>query len=166
MKVAELLEKMHGWIVSITSYASPAAATLARLTVGYEFVTSGLGKVGNLEQVSGYFASLNIPMPELNALMASYTELLCGGLLLAGLFTRLAAIPLIVTMIVALLTAKRQVLLPLQGNEAGAPELNSVSALVSMVEFTYIALLAWIAAAGPGPLSLDRLIWRYIRRAQ
>ena len=68
-------------------------------------------------------------------------------LLLLGLLTRVAALPLIGTMVVALLTAL-------------APDIEGFSGLVGTVEFTYIALLVWLAVRGAGPISVDHLITR------
>jgi putative oxidoreductase len=83
------------------------ALLVARLTVGLEFASTGWGKVTHLDKVTAYFGDeLHIPMPRLNATMASFTELVCGSLLILGLASRLSAAPLVVTMIVALLTAK------------------------------------------------------------
>jgi putative oxidoreductase len=70
-------------------------------------------------------------------------------LILLGLFTRLAAIPLIVVMIVAIATAKRS-------------EIGGLSDLLGFVEMLYIVLLSWLATAGPGPFSLDRLAVRFL----
>jgi putative oxidoreductase len=74
-------------------------------------------------------------------------ELVGGALLLLGLATRFAAVPLLCTMVVALLTAK-------------AEDITGVGDLVGAIEFTYIALLAWLALAGGGAASLDRVIAR------
>jgi putative oxidoreductase len=122
-------------------------ATVARATVGLVFMTSGWGKVHNLGKVTGFFAELGIPAPGLNAVVVSYSELVCGALLLVGLASRLATIPLIVSMAVALITAK-------------AADIHGLSDLFGTVEFTYLALLLVIAVNGPGPLSADRLIAR------
>ena len=83
------------------------ALLVARLTVGVLFVSTGWGKVHDLAKVTSFFTELGIPMPGLNATVASYTELVCGSLLVVGLASRLASLPLVVTMIVAILTAKR-----------------------------------------------------------
>src|SRR5947208_12978887 len=80
--------------------------TLARLTLGLVFVGTGWGKLHSLDNVTAFFTELGIPAPGLNAAVASTAEFVCGALLLAGLFSRLASLPLIVTMIVAILTAK------------------------------------------------------------
>jgi len=126
---------------------SAVPPTLARLTVGYEFMTTGWGKLHNLEKVTEFFTSLSIPAPAFHATFVSCIEFGCGVLLLLGLLTRVAALPLIGTMVVALLTAL-------------APDIEGFSGLVGTVEFTYIALLVWLAVRGAGPISVDHLITR------
>jgi putative oxidoreductase len=125
--------------------------TLARFTVGWVFLWSGWGKLHSLDKIVEFFGSLGIPYPELQAPFASGTEFVCGVLLLAGLFTRVASVPLVVTMIVAIVTAQRE-------NVAGLGD------LFGLVEFLYITLLIWIGVAGAGPLSLDHLLVRLAER--
>jgi putative oxidoreductase len=81
--------------------------SITRLVVGWVFVSSGWGKLQNLEGVVAFFRDLGIPVPELQAPFVAGTELVCGALLLAGLATRLAALPLGVVMAVASATALR-----------------------------------------------------------
>jgi uncharacterized membrane protein YphA (DoxX/SURF4 family) len=80
--------------------------TIARLTVGLVFFQSGWGKLHDLEKVTGYFTELGIPNPALQARFASTAEFVCGGLLLLGLATRFAVVPLFVTMCVAIRNAQ------------------------------------------------------------
>jgi putative oxidoreductase len=126
------------------SWIPPAAA---RLALGWVFVESGWGKLHRLPQVVDYFASLGIPAPQLQAPFVASVELAGGLFLLAGLFTRVASVPLAAMMVVALLTAKR-------GDVAG------VSDLAGTVEFLYLLLLGTLAASGAGALSLDALLAR------
>jgi putative oxidoreductase len=123
----------------------PLAA--ARLALGVVFVQSGWGKLHDLPRVVGYFASLGIPAPQLQAPFVAGVELAGGALLLAGLFTRVASVPLAATMVVALLTAKRA-------------DVASASDLFGTVEFLYLLLLGALAAFGGGALSLDALLVR------
>lgn len=120
---------------------------LARLTVGLVFFQSGWGKLHNLQQVTDYFTELGLPAPATQAMMASGTEFVCGALLLAGLATRYAAVPLIVVMLVALRTALWD-------------QIDSLGSLFGLAEFLYIALLVVIATYGAGPLSLDYVLER------
>jgi len=122
---------------------------LVRASLGAVFATSGWGKLHNLGQVTSFFTELGIPAPGFNAVLASGTELVGGLLLLTGLFTRLAAVPLIVTMTVAILTAKR-------------PEIDGVVSVLSFIEFTYIAGLVWLVVSGAGLASLDGLLSRRV----
>ena len=123
---------------------------LARLTVGLVFFQSGWGKLHDLDSVAHYFGELGIPNPALQATVASTAEFVCGGLLLLGLATRFAVVPLIVTMCVAIATAQWE-------------NVNGLGSLVGLLEFAYIALLVWLGTDGPGPLSLDHLIARVVR---
>jgi putative oxidoreductase len=132
---------------TITGRAQFIAPLLARLTVGYAFVESGWGKVHNLETVAEYFAELGIPAPAFQATFVSFVELICGSLVLIGFATRLAALPLIGTMVVALITAK-------------ASDISGFSDLIGTIEFCYAVLLAWLSLAGAGKISIDLAIAR------
>jgi putative oxidoreductase len=131
----------------LTRRAAFVAPLLARLTVGVAFAESGWGKVHNLEAVAGYFAELGIPAPAFQATFVSYVELICGSLVIIGLGTRLAALPLIGTMVVALVTAK-------------ASDIAGFSDLIGTIELCYAVLCAWLALAGAGAASIDHAITR------
>jgi putative oxidoreductase len=130
------------------SWLSPS---LARLTVGSIFFQSGWGKLHDLGKVTDYFIQLGLPAPAFQAQLTATTEFVCGSLLLLGLYTRLAVVPLTVTMIVAIRTALWD-------------QVESVGSLFGIVEFLYITLLVWLGTNGAGPLSLDHLIERFIER--
>lgn len=69
------------------------------------FIAAGSNKLANVENVAFWFASLGIPAPELMVYLAALTELLGGIALIIGLAVRWFAIPLMVTMVVAAVTA-------------------------------------------------------------
>jgi putative oxidoreductase len=125
--------------------------TLARIALGVVFVGTGWGKLHNLEKITGFFTELGIPAPGFNAVLVASSELVCGALIVVGLFTRLASIPLVVVMLVAIFTAKRA-------------DIGGVSDLLGFVETLYVVLLSWLAIEGPGPLSIDRLLVRALGR--
>ncbi len=118
---------------------------LARITLGVLFMSTGWGKVHSLDKVTAFFMDLGIPAPGFHAHLVSFVELIGGGLLLVGLASRLAALPLIVSMAVAIVTAQRE-------------DVHGLADLFGLVEWTYLALLFWIAVAGPGKASLDHLL--------
>lgn len=118
---------------------------LARVTVGVVFAKSGWGKLHNLAGVTEFFASLKIPMPAANAVFIASLELVGGCLLLLGLCSRLISLPLMATMVVAIITAK-------------AEDISGVGDLLRLSEWAYLVIFAWIAVAGPGRASLDHLL--------
>jgi putative oxidoreductase len=147
MSAFESLRQPLSRVRSLARRVEFFAPLLARCTVGFAFVESGWGKVHNLETVASYFSELGIPAPQFQATFVSFVELICGSLVLVGLATRLAALPLIGTMIVALITAK-------------AADISGFSDLIGTIEFCYAVLLVWLAFAGAGKASLDHLIAR------
>jgi putative oxidoreductase len=127
------------------------APLVARVTVGWVFLMTGWGKLHNLPKIIAYFADLGIPYPQYQAPFAAANEFVCGLLVLVGLATRVASIPLIVVMMVAIGTAQWE-------------NVDSLAAFLGLVEWAYVAIFAWLAIAGPGPISLDALIGRLIGR--
>jgi putative oxidoreductase len=125
------------------------APLAGRLAVGLLFLSTGWGKVHSLDKVTAFFVKLGIPAPGLNAVVVGYSELICGSLLIIGLFTRLATLPLIVSMVVAILTAK-------------LPDIHGLFDLVGADEFTYLCVLVMLFIIGPGQLSLDALLVRRV----
>ncbi len=117
-----------------------------RLYWGWQFFLTGKGKLSHLSRTSEFFASLNIPLPTLNAAMAGTIECLGGLLLLIGLGSRLASIPLILTMIVAYMTAHRSTVF-----EIWEKSENFVAAPPFL--FLFAATLVFIF--GPGQIALD-----------
>lgn len=70
------------------------------------FILAGWGKLKDLESTAYYFAEhLGLPFPELMALLAGATEFFGGIALLIGIATRWVSLPLMITMLVAAVTA-------------------------------------------------------------
>jgi uncharacterized membrane protein YphA (DoxX/SURF4 family) len=86
---------------------APAAVILVRLVVGAVFLSEGVQKfLFPAELGVGRFTRIGLPAPEFLAPFVGCFEITCGLLVLLGLFTRLAAVPLIVVMLVAVSTTK------------------------------------------------------------
>lgn len=85
---------------------------LIRFLVGVVFVSEGIQKFLYAEYLgAGRFASIGIPYPEIMGPFVGVVEIVCGAMVLAGFYTRFAAIPLIITMLFALFTTKIPILL-------------------------------------------------------
>src|SRR5262250_1413829 len=81
---------------------------LVRLMVGLiVFLPEGIQKLVVPEILgAGRFANIGIPYPEVMGPFVGTVEIVCGALIILGLLTRLAAIPLIVIMVVAIASTK------------------------------------------------------------
>jgi putative oxidoreductase len=85
---------------------------LIRLVVGGVFLSEGIQKfLFPVENGIGRFAKIGIPAPATMAPFVGVVEIVCGALILLGLLTRLATIPLIIDMLVAILSTKIPILL-------------------------------------------------------
>lgn len=90
---------------------APAATLLIRCMVGGVFLSEGLQKFLFAADVGeGRFAKIGIPSPEILAPMVGAFETGCGLMVLLGLFTRLAVIPLLAIMTVAIWSTKIPIL--------------------------------------------------------
>ena len=91
---------------------APRAVILIRVVVGWVFLSEGIQKfLYPAENGAGRFAKIGIPSPEVMGPFVGGVEILCGLLILVGLLTRLASIPLIIDMLVAIVSTKIPILL-------------------------------------------------------
>lgn len=140
-----LLRQAHAKLLRACSAVAWLPGLLMRVTLGEVFILSGWGKLHNLDQVITFFGELGIPAPQLQAPFVACLEFVGGILLLLGLGTRLFALPLIGTMVVAVITARHE-------------ELRNVDDLFGFIEYLYGVMLLALAVHGPGTASLDKLI--------
>lgn len=122
-----------------------------RLFWGYGFFQSGLGKLSNIASVTQFFTDLGIPYPAANAYIAGCIECFGGLFLMVGLFSRIAAVPLIIVMLVAYSTAHPDVIHNIW-SEPGK--------FVAEQAFNFLMAALLVFAFGPGKISLDYLICR------
>jgi len=102
----------HTLLGRIAGTESPAAVILIRLMVGVVFFSEGVQKfLYSAEVGTARFAKIGIPFPEVMAPFVGVVEISCGLLVIVGLLTRLAALPLIIDMLVAILSTKIPILL-------------------------------------------------------
>jgi len=91
---------------------TPVATLLIRMIVGCVFFSEGIQKFLFSESLGvGRFIKIGIPAPEVMAPFVGMVEIVCGACVLVGLFTRFAAIPLTIDMLVAISTTKIPILL-------------------------------------------------------
>ena len=144
---------------------APASTLLIRLMVGGVFLSEGIQKF--LEPASrgaGRFEQIGLPAAEFLGPFVGATEILCGALVLLGLLTRLASIPLIVTMLVAIVTTKLPILLGTGFWGLQLRELSSYGfwsmAHEARTDFAMLLGSIFLLLVGAGPLALDAAIQR------
>lgn len=126
---------------------APPSTILIRLAVGAVFLSEGIQKfLFPAEIGSGRFAKIGLPAPESLAALVGTTEIICGSLVLLGLLTRLAVIPLIIIILVAIASTKIPILL-----ESGFWKM----AHESRTDFAMLLGLIFLLAGGAGKWSLD-----------
>src|SRR3954467_8365565 len=130
------------------------APLLTRITLGHAFFLTGRGKLKNFDTTVEFFAAQNIPFPALNAAFVSRLEFYGGMLLVLGLLTRLVAAALASTMVVALLTERAQFFASWKPETELGP--------TDIASWVFLVLLAWLALYGPGLLSLDHFLARWL----
>src|SRR5689334_652716 len=142
----------------------PKSTLLLRLMAGGVFFWEGLLKFVYANQGVGRFTKLGIPFPHFTATFVGGLEIVGGLLLLAGLTTRLIAVPFVFEMIVAILSTKISLYLgtsplPLPP----APPVAGFWAVLHEIRSEYAQLLTviFLLVNGPGQWSLDAVMSRW-----
>ena len=132
---------------SIRTTAAPASTVLIRALVGGVFLSEGIQKFLFPNEIgAGRFAKIGQPAPEFLASLVGVFEIVGGALVLLGFFTRLAVIPLIVVMTVAIFATKVPILL-----ESGFWKM----AHESRTDFSMLLGSIFLLLNGAGQWSLD-----------
>jgi uncharacterized membrane protein YphA (DoxX/SURF4 family) len=126
----------------------PRSTLLVRLAVGLIFLTQGILKFTDPAMGVSRFTRIGLPWPSFTAHFVGTFEILCGGLVLLGLVTRLAAIPLLMVISTAIATTKLPELA-----RAGQGFWFMVSD--ARTDFAMLCCLIFLLLAGPGRWSLD-----------
>ena len=155
MEFRETLGRANSLVERVTGKLTSVAPLATRIVIGLAFFQAGMGKFRNFENVIGFFDSLGIPFPALNAGLVASVETVGGAMLIFGLFTRFFASGLTVTTVVALLTADTSDFLASWGS---ASQLSPTD----VTAFTFLLFLLWLVFYGAGKLSLDALLRRIL----
>ncbi|HTZ20113.1 MAG TPA: DoxX family protein [Opitutaceae bacterium] len=145
------ISALYARYATVVNYVQAPLLLVIRLYWGLQWVQTGWGKLSHFSRTVAFFTSLGLPLPQLNAALASGTEL-CGGVLLAvGLGARLAALPLVFTMFVAYATAE---------HEALAAIFRDPDKFTAATPFLFLYAVLLVLAFGPGFWSLDHWLGR------
>jgi|SRR5690606_19237510 len=135
-------------------FKTPAQASiiLIRLMVGVVFLSEGIQKFLFPDiRGAGRFEKIGLPSPEFLGSFVGFFEILCGILILIGLLTRLAAIPLIIIMLIAIANTKTAIF----ADEGFWSMLHA-----SRTDWAMLLGSIFLLIKGGGKYSFDLLIWR------
>lgn len=152
-KLLTTARSWHDNFFRLIDYLQHPFLLFVRLYWGVQLIQSGWGKLHNLDKVTDFFTSLNLPMPHQAAFLISCLELFGGLFLALGLLSRVTALVLTVNMVMAYVTADREALSSIFSDPdkftAAAPYVFLVASLIVLL-------------FGPGVFSLDALANRFI----
>jgi putative oxidoreductase len=127
--------------------AAPSATVLIRLMVGWVFMSEGIQKFLFPAALGvGRFAKIGIPAPLFFGPFVGVVEIVCGGLLIVGLLSRIASIPLLIDILVAIATTKIPML-----SKAGFWAMMHEA----RTDFCMLLGLIFLLMVGSGTLSFD-----------
>jgi uncharacterized membrane protein YphA (DoxX/SURF4 family) len=142
---------------------APASVILIRIVVGGIFLSEGIQKFLFPNDLGvGRFVKIGIPAPEAMSPFVGMIEIACGSLLVLGLLTRLAAIPLIIDIGVALISTKIPILLGHGFWRFSVSKLPSYGfwsmAHEARVDFAMLLGAVFLLIVGAGAWSMDALV--------
>ncbi len=147
-----MFERINTLICKFSSVLIPSPLLLIfRIYWGYLFFQAGLYKFQNISATIQSFSDLHIWMPAANVYLVATIETVGGLLLIAGLYSRLAALPLTTILIVAYFTAHYssvETILTDPNNFLNQPPWNFLVTTLLLLGF------------GPGIFSIDALLNR------
>ena|SRR5450631_27336 len=122
-------------------------AVLVRMIVGLVFLTEGIQKYLFPQLLgTGRFVTIGFSNPSFWAYFTGTFEIICGGLILLGLISRLASVPLLIIMITAFITTKWPILV----NKGFWPFAHEYR-----TDFAMTLLLIYLIIYGSGGWSMD-----------
>lgn len=151
----QFIRRPYELLVLVGNFLQAPLLLFLRVYFFWQLFLAGKGKLLNIEKTAEFFGSLNIPMPLVNAYLAGATECFGGLLLVAGIASRLVAIPVAFTMIVAYVTADFEALTSI---------FTDPDKFVAAAPFPFLFTALLVLAFGPGAVSIDALIKRFTPR--
>lgn len=148
------IDLIYSFIIKIGANLKSLFLLYMRVVWGHQFIITGISKLQDIEGTVLFFTKLSIPAPLFHAYEVGIIETVCGVLILIGFASRLAAVPLIFVMLVALGTAHADALADLR---------FFVDPHILVVErpYPYLITCLLVFIFGPGRISIDAWIKRW-----
>jgi putative oxidoreductase len=144
-----LIKRLYRLLITAASSLQSPFLLAVRLYWGWQFHTTGMGKLHDLGKVTDFFTSLGIPAPGPTAVFIATLEFVGGLLLILGLGSRLVALLMTGNMLVAFFATDREALFSI---------FSDPDKLYAATPYTFLFASLIILFFGPGKLSIDALL--------
>lgn len=152
------LSTLHSWHVALfhyVNYLQHPFLLFVRLYWGIQLIQSGWGKLHNLDKVTDYFTTLNLPMPHQMAFFISCVELFGGLFLALGLLSGVTSLVLTINLIMAYVKGDHDALFSI---------FSDPDKFTAAAPFVFLVASLIVLCFGPGIFSLDalanKLLWK------
>lgn len=143
------VRSVHDAAFGLTAYLQSPLLLAVRLYWGWQLWQSGWGKLHNLDKVTEFFGSMNLPAPAQMAVFIACVEFFGGILLALGAFSRMTSLVLTVNLIMAYVLADREALFAIYSDP---------DKFMAAAPFTFLCASLVVLIFGAGKLSLDTLV--------
>ena len=155
MPLIHRFQSTHQTVSNLLNYLQSPLLLAIRLYWGLQLAQTGWGKLHNIDQVTGFFASLNLPQPHLTAIFVALVEFVGGILFALGLGSRMISFVLFINMTVAYWTADHDAFVMIFSNPGKFYAADPYT-------FWFAALI--VLVFGPGVFALDWVLARFVKK--
>jgi putative oxidoreductase len=143
------VRSLHDGFFGLFSYLQSALLLFVRVYWGWQLAQSGWGKLHNLDKVTEFFTSLNLPMPAQMAVIISCIELFGGIFFALGLFSRITSLVLTINLVAAYITADREALFSI---------FSDPDKFTAAAPYQFLAAALLVLIFGPGKAAVDTVL--------
>jgi putative oxidoreductase len=143
------VRQWHDWFFGLISYAQSPFLLFVRIYWGWQLWQSGWGKLHNLDKVTEFFTSLNMPAPAQMALFIACVEFFGGILFALGAFSRITSLVLTVNLTMAYVLADREALLSI---------FSDPDKFTAAAPFNFLVASLIVLIFGAGKICVDKAI--------
>ena len=145
--------QLHDWFFVLISYAQSPFLLFVRLYWGWQLAQSGWGKLHNLDKVTEFFSSLNMPAPGQMAVFIACVEFFGGILFAFGVFSRITSLVLTVNLTMAYVIADRVALFSI---------FSDPDKFMAAAPFNFLFASLLVLIFGAGKLSVDTALAHFV----
>ncbi len=149
--ILNLVRRAYRLLVAFANLLRSPFLLALRVYFFWQLFQTGEGKLSNIQRVIGFFKSLGIPAPHINAYFVSSLECFGGLLLIVGLASRPIALMVTISMCVAYVSADL---------EAVASIFSDPDKFVKADPFPFLMAALIVLVFGPGLISIDAFLQR------